>query len=77
MRKCLVRSSEENAQYRQQIKLKRRQLIQLKYHTGQIDTLDLLHSDRSSLTNHQWSLISNLVHNYDIFYAEQIISCRT
>ena len=67
----MIRSPEENARYREQIELKHRQLIKLKYKTAQIDTLDLLHADRSSLNVEQWSLISNLIHNFDIFSEEQ------
>ncbi|UJR20460.1 hypothetical protein I4U23_023589 [Adineta vaga] len=33
----------------------------------QISTLDLLSTDRSSLTSNQWTLISNVVHAYETF----------
>jgi hypothetical protein len=71
MRKSLIRSPEENAQYRVKLENKRRQLIELKYKTAQIDSLDLLQADRSTLNVHQWTVISNLIHNFDIFHQEQ------
>lgn len=32
-----------------------------------IYTLDLLNTDRSSLTNHEWTMLSNVIHAYDKF----------
>lgn len=32
-----------------------------------LQTLDLLASDRSSLSNHEWTLLSNVIHAYDQF----------